>query len=296
MGRRRQGVAAFSLFSFQDIVTSVTAILILVVLILTLELISRTQRTAAADPAVSARDLRAAAAELEALVDTLTQALPAECAPGPGRTRSDIQRDIGILHDQLTRAVAAANAARAIEVQSADLLAKARARLEDGVAGIGDVEALVQRSADVEAEAEQLAKDNERERDRLARKEEEARSRPASGTELVFNAPPDEKKQPWLVEVSGEGFVAVRLGANAREELGASAAPGSAAARWVASLAGVRDYVLILVRPTGVDSYAAFRNLLDAAAIDFGVDFIGEDQTVRDGTAEAGRDARDPPQ
>ncbi len=52
MSRRNRSRAAFSLFSFQDIITAVTAIVILLVLILTLELISRRQQVAAADPAI----------------------------------------------------------------------------------------------------------------------------------------------------------------------------------------------------------------------------------------------------
>jgi hypothetical protein len=293
MGRRKHTVAAFSLFSFQDIITSVTAILILLVLILTLELISSKHKAAASDPAASARDLRAAAVELESLAESLSKVVPLQSGIGVERKRDDVLRELEIMRDQTRRAVAAAETASAVEMRSADLLAKARARLKERMAGMVDIDALVQQSAEAEAEASMLALENEQERDRLARKEEKRKSRPADGTELVFNAPPGEKKQPWLVEVSVEGFVAVRLGGNAPEHLGAQAEPGSAAATWVSALGADRDYVLILIRPSGVDSYDALRTLLGDAGIAFGVDFIGEDQAVRDGTGETQREGRD---
>lgn len=41
MTRRRASLQAFSLFSFQDIITSVTGIIVLILLVLSLELIDR---------------------------------------------------------------------------------------------------------------------------------------------------------------------------------------------------------------------------------------------------------------
>ena len=56
MARRRVVAStAFSLFSFQDIITSVTGIMVLVTLMLALELITRVQTSAPAQTAVQTK-------------------------------------------------------------------------------------------------------------------------------------------------------------------------------------------------------------------------------------------------
>jgi hypothetical protein len=132
-----------------------------------------------------------------------------------------------------------------------------------------------------------LALHNEQEADRLARKREEIVEQPSPGAELVFNAPENSETQAWIVEVSSEGLTVVKLGTNQRRSLGLSVEPGSAAADWLAGLDAGRDHALILVRPSGVDSVDDIREGLGNAGISFGIDFIGEDQVVRDGTSEA---------
>ena len=60
---------------------------------------------------------------------------------------------------------------------------------------------------------------------------------------------------------------------------------GSKALAWLKTLVPARDYVLILVRPSGVEAGLAVRAAIEAADIPFGMDFIGEGQVVRDGAA-----------
>ena len=60
---------------------------------------------------------------------------------------------------------------------------------------------------------------------------------------------------------------------------------GSKALAWLNTLVPARDYVLILVRPSGVEAALAVRAAIEAADIPFGMDFIGEGQVVRDGAA-----------
>lgn len=292
--RRRSGATApLSLFSFQDIITSVTAILILIVLILTLEWVARQQQAAASTPELPSRDLRAAVAELEDLVTRLTARLPADAGLVPAVAAAEVARDLRIVRDQVRRAVAATESARAIEGRAAELLARARNALAVQEAACGDVEGLAETAVEVEREAEGLAQENRRQRTRLAEKERELAKRPAPGTELVFNAPPDGGRQPWLVEVSAAGCNVVRLGSNTRVDLGTETDAESRLGDWTRSLRPDRDYVLLLVRPSGVKGYAAARSLLAERGIGVGVDFVGEDQDVRDGLAEGRAAAED---
>lgn len=288
MSRRRRSAAAFSLFSFQDIITSVTAILILLVLILSLELVTRRQEAAAATPAVSRTALVEVAATLKALVEKLAAAVPSdEPRAVVRRTQRELERDLHVIEDQARQTAAAAEAARGIENRARALAAAAVARLDQARLIRQDVDEMKEQAARVDKEAAKLAVDNEREADRLTRKQKELVETPSAGAELVFNAPEQSDTQAWIVEVSGDGLSVVKLGTNERRELGAGLGAGSAAAKWLAELSRGGDHALILVRPSGADDVEEIREVLSGAGISFGIDFIGEDQVVRDGLGEA---------
>lgn len=296
MSRRNRSQVAFSLFAFQDIITAVTAIMILLVLILTLELITRKHEASAADSATSRAALAATIASLEKLVGLLASTVPTnEPRPLIRRTQAELERDVRIVEDQAARAAADGEAARAVEGRARALAAAAIARLQTAEELREEVAAIQTQAARAEAEAKNLAIENELETERLAKRREELVEQPSPGAELVFNAPQDFDRQAWIVEVSGDGLTAVKLGTNKRQELGGDVEKGSKAAAWVAGLDPTSDHALVLVRPSGVDREDAVRALLGDEDIPFGVDFIGEDQVVRDGSGEA-KDAGDIPE
>lgn len=288
MSRRRRSAAAFSLFSFQDIITSVTAILILLVLILALELLTRRQQAAAASPSASRASLQAAAAALEALVGQLAAAVPPDDPrPFVHRTRSELERDVRIVEDQARQAAAEAEAARAVEGQARAMAAAAIARLEEVREIKEDVDRMKEEAAQLDEEARKLAIDNEKQADLLAQKRQELVEQPTAGAELVFNAPENSDTRAWIVEVSSDGLTVVQLGTNQKRPLGAAIGPESAASVWLSELDPKSDHALILVRPSGVDGVDDIRERLSGKGISFGIDFIGEDQIVRDGMGEA---------
>jgi len=296
MSRRRRTAAAFSLFSFQDIITAVTAILILLVLILALELIAQLQQAAATDQTVSRDSLADSAATLESLVERLSSVVAEDgVRPLVRRTPGELERDIRVLEDEARQAAAEAQEARVIESRARTLAAAALARLDNAREIREEVDRTKEEAALAEQEARKITLDNEREAERQAAKQKEIAERPSPGAELVFNAPKEFNVQAWIVEVSSEGLAAVKLGANQRMALGSGMGSGSAAASWLSSLRSGRDHVLILVRPSGVGSVEGIRDGLREAKISFGIDFIGEDQIVRDGLGEAnsGRAAHD---
>lgn len=285
---RRNRQAAFSLFSFQDIVTSVTAILILIVLILSLELLERTQAAAAVSSGVTRAGLVEIIAGLEHLAAELEATVPGEAglAPLAAKTVSELERDARIVEAQAEQAVAEASASKTIECRAAGLAAEARGQLHARQAMVGRIDAIRKEAVDADAETRRWALENEKERDRLAKRQQELAQQPKAGTQLVFNVPPHSTKQPWLVEVAADGVATVRLGSNERRGLGAEKGAESAVGAWVRSLQPASDYALILVRPSGIESYQDVRKLLDGQKIDIGIDFIGEDQVVRDGSGE----------
>jgi len=212
---------------------------------------------------------------------------PTQIRPLIKRTREELDRDVRIVEDQIVQAAAHAEAARAVEARARTLAAAALARLENTREIREGIDRMTKEAAQLEQNASKLAIDNEAEAERLARKQEEIVQQPSSGAELVFNAPKDFNTQPWIAEVSDDGLAIVKLGTNRRQLLGVDLGPGSAIATWISALTPAGDHVLILVRPSGVDNVFDIRASLDEAGIPFGIDFIGEDQVVRDGLGES---------
>lgn len=289
MGRRK-AVTTISLFSFQDIITATTAILILIMLLLALQLSQRQQSAAVSDLGETIRALERIAEEQAAIVAQLRKQLSAaQVAAGERRPREEYEQAARDATDRLDRA--------RLEREDAEQLARLaeRQRLESEArlaAQEGDRELLdksVRQLVEDSAAADRLDHENSAEKQRQTKRRQEMDERPSSGTELVFNRPQDSAQRPWLVELSGDGVVVVLLGTNASEILGASWAAGSPLAAWCERLEPAGDYCLVLMRPS------AAPELLDAvearfkeAGISYGLDFIGENQTVRDGTRPSG--------
>lgn len=307
MSRRRSNQPAISLFSFQDIVTSVTAILILLVLILTLELITQKYHEAAADPAATQATMVAAVAELEAVVQKLT-VQPMSRPVLPATSLAEQSRDERILRDQISWG--AEQLHHAEQIHDA-----ARERLEDSLAALERQQEIAveqtrdlrdqaeaaaaarreaqRKAAELDAETARMAQEaadleraNAVQRQELEERRRELDDEPNPGSELVYKRPANKARQPWLLEVSDAGFAALRLGTGDVRRFGPGTGASSQFVRWIKDLAAGHDYVLILTRPSGLAAAQAAREALVARKVQFGIDFIGEDQTVHDGSVE----------
>ena len=309
MGRRSLNGPAISLFSFQDIVTSVTAILILLVLILTLELIANKCREAAADPTQTREGLAAAIAELEAVLDRLQKSTPSKPVRVVGQPVAALEREERVLRDQLAWAEDRRDRAEQVQAAAEEMLESAIAALHeqqqaaaekaeemaaernaveaDHAAAVKAATDLDARSEGMERDAEQMRRANAEKRGRLDDRSREIDDLPKPGTELVFRRPANREQEPWLLEVTNEGFAALRLGSGRVERLRPGCGEGSEFRQWAGRLAANRDYVLILARPSGVESAQQARAVLEERRIAFGLDFIGEDQSVHDAASEA---------
>lgn len=284
MGRRKP-TAAFSLFAFQDIITSVSAILILVMLLLTIELVTRRRQQAATDPAASRRQIAATADKLESLVVQLRDDVAERKAQRPTRSlvnaqaeRERVQKELEATQRRLGETRRARDAA---SKHTAEVETEATERADE-IQLLTDLETQLETDS---REAETLDQANRLEQERQEKRKREIADTPRSGTELVFNPPADSDRRAWLVELSGDGVTVVLLGGDRTERLGRDAAPGSRFGRWLSELTPDGDYCLLLVRPSASDDVEqeVQRGLSDAG-IRHGIDLIGEDQTVRDGS------------
>lgn len=280
MSRRGRGrEAAISLFSFQDIITSVTAIMILLVLILSLELVTRVPgRQVSAEDRRTAADLRRSLDEVRQRVaairhaagDAREEALAIagfDAEETRARTAAaGRQRDAG--RSEIRSLASRLSETRSLQREAERSLSRSQSR--DTIPQAGEIEALEVRTVEIEAANREEERRQEEERRRLA-------SQPRRSSRLVFNAAPEDGRSPVLLDVSQRGLVGLDPADGSLVRLGAFRfGPPGALGRWLAGLDQDSQYVVVLLRPSGVDSYDAVRDAVVEAGLGIGLELIGE--------------------
>jgi hypothetical protein len=278
MSRRgRAKGSAVSLFAFQDIITSVTAIMILLVLILTLELITRSQqRGVSVEDRRVARELGQNVTALEERADLMRAELVAiQSAAGRAASFSEaetrrrtkqadelaaqVAEEVELLEGELRKAgTARRNSER-------ELLASQAGPAQESVAHL---EAMNDRAIAME-----LANTAERER------QAETRVGPtqAAAATFVFNASRDTSLEPRLVEVAGNGLSVLEAGAPQPRRF---SGPGPAFNRWLAERDAGSEYVVVILRPSGIKLYNQVLEAVRKAGLAVGAELVGESMAV----------------
>lgn len=270
MARRRHGGNPVSLFSFQDIITSVTGIMILITLILGLEVIQRR---------AGAPDVRT-----EQLTDELTKA-----AAEAGRVEQTLEaarRQIDDLRARLSK-------------DESDLLDVARFNPEQLERQLRDMESLNRLlTNEVSASEDQLRQartslasleneDRRRDADRqsLADVTRAAQEKLAELEQLrknnrvIFNPGGRISKTPWLVEWTAQGAIVARAG---KREPPQSFADAKALQTFLLKRSPSTEYFVLLVKPDFIDPFQATRDALEKSGFEVGFDLLAADQTAID--------------
>ena len=273
MSRRSRGGQPFSLFAFQDIITSVTGIIVLVMLILSLELLQRKPNTPDLDSHALLKQVQRALhtaheeqIELQEHLQSDQAAVLAAAQLSPTELehqRFQADRQLEQLERELAE-LAKQNAQAARDRGQLD--AKLRERG-------GEVELVKQSRAEAaEAEAE------------LAALQQTNR--------VIYNVPPDSEKTAWLVDISAARVLAAPVGERRRplcfEATGGlfETAPLLA---WAEERRPDREYFILFVRPDGLAHFKDLRAGLRARGFDLGFDLIPQGATVLDPETGAGR-------
>lgn len=267
--RRRKSAPPISLFSFQDIITSVTGIMILITLMLGLELVQRTVNSPPRKTAEVTESLQAAtdaaASEIEDIKDELRKRQPGVIeAAGldPASLRRELQ-DVQELNQQLQQELSASEKQQAeAERRRKQAQSEKDRRAEDS----RTLAELREQVAEAEARLQELKQSNR----------------------VIFNPASGSAKRPWLVEVSDRGLLVGEAGKAQKPQSFAGLAPFR---EWAARRNADAEYFVLLVKPAGVDTFYAVSQALQQLKFDVGYDLLTASQTALDSGAGAGAEA-----
>lgn len=260
MSRRGRNNSGFSLFAFQDIITSVTGIMVLITLVLALELLQRKVATPAARTAQVTDELEKTVNDNKQTIQQLKRQLEQSKRLVEEFASVDINRvrfelkELKEQRQQLNQEIVK------LEAQQRDAmsrLAEARAKRRDRSADPETLEELQRQLSEAE---QQLAKLKQANR-------------------VIFNPSEGQSKSPWLVEVARDSLKVAKVGA--------SVAPLTFDTvdrfkTWAAGRRQSSEYFVLLVKPSGVDSFAELRAMLKGLNFDLGYDLLTENQNAID--------------
>lgn len=268
---RRQRKEPFSLLSFQDIITSVSGIVLLITLLLAIELIGRS--LGQAQPVVIPVPVDVLKHESEVMQSDIA-ALESQAARNEDLTRQTVTQSVEQLDADLLTTMAN------IQRIESELRTLEKQHQERSEIVSEQLESLEQRSSDLgeriqaeQAEAEELGA-------KLAEIE--------SGQQVFFQAARDNAgEMPWLVDVRGSHIEVMPL-EGGHPPLAFRRDNGGTLHRnewaefddWLDAHDATKEYVILLVRPSGLDNYLELRDLIEDARFKLGLDVIAEGQEV----------------
>lgn len=269
-----------SFFAFQDIITSVTGILILVTLILTLYLnppeidtaeLTRLARTLA-ELTTQADARQALNVESQRRWVLITSTPDAKLAQETADLETAVQRAAAVLH----AAREAADRARRREETEADRLGLTELR-ERVRRWSDEADRLFKTNAVLESAIEQATRATEAARDRLTAAQ-------ANAHKLWLIPDPDPSgKIAALVIVSGEHVSLESADDPTRRRQIAAGAGALGLEDWLQRHDPAQDYLVFYVRPSGIRWFETLRKTARDAGFDVGHDAIEEDREIQFG-------------
>ena len=275
MARRRKTEYAISLFAFQDIITSVSGVLIMVVLLLALELTQRTISNAAEG------SFRATAARIraeQARISAELGRLETDLASSEKLIRLATANPQGLIADRIQAENSAAEAMKndlAVLEGAARNLDKAEEQLDEAQ---DDLQEFDDDRLKIELRIASLKR---------------TLAQMSDPRNVSYSVPTGiEPARAWLCDVAGTPLRLHSM-AGGEEGRGQNEIPVSEGQRsevvalvrnWMRTQNPAPEYILFLVRPPGAWIDRVLHESGERLSIPFGVELIGNDQIVVDGT------------
>ncbi len=268
MSRRGRSGPAISLFAFQDIITSVTAIVIVVVLFLALDLVQRKESAHAESPVGVVEDvteriaeLRAKLAKLQAETQRTDETVRQVAEFSPGELEAEVAAaERGIQHLQ----------ARLKELKEREATWQSREKI-----------ALATK---FDLRPKQLQLERTRQATQKIQQEiEEGRNdrRP------IYGLPRGVSNGGWVVVIEEEVITVAPLGKRAKPTQFRngplpliSDTAADAFLSWVRSEQQQKAYFLILIRPDGAEQFYPIEETFNEKSVKFGFDLIDAQQEI----------------
>lgn len=267
MGRRKSGSAAFSLFAFQDIITSVTGIMVLITLILALELMNRTEQSPPVQTAQHAREVQSTIAELEAEIKKLESRMTSS-----GTAIADLpSTDPTTLREQARKVEEDSERLQRDVENKQQKLTKARQKLTST------------QSQDVnEKDGEQ------QELDALAKKIDQLTEKlqDAQDEDRMFFSEGIKDKTTYLVEITERQISAAQIGVKMKPKFFSSV---SEFKRWLTGLSPQTDALYLVVKPRGAENFGQIQAAIKPTGIQYGYTLGSSAQKFIDPTVGAGQ-------
>jgi len=264
--RRRSSQSAFSLFAFQDIITSVMGIMVLITLILALELMERTVESPPVQTAVMIEDIR--------------------------RINEEMAQEIVKLQSQLDNS---SEEIFQLPSLSAELLSDELEKLaqdnEQKRKGLSQVRIeMVSRSEKLNnfrVQENSRRSGEQVELDKLLAKIDELKEvlRQTEATDRVFFRSGLVGKRTYLVEVSSSGFVAAEIGVQSRPTSFSSPTDFQ---KWIESLSTKLDAIYLVAKPGGTENLLKAQESIKSRGMEYGYSIVSKTQTLIDPKIGAG--------
>ena len=258
MARRRQLGNPISLFSFQDIVTAVTGILILLALTLAISVITQGTAPAGNLESVDAQELVTTKARLKEELASLQARMNSNqtaVSTWLASTREELEQQLASYQE----------AVRLARLKIPELEAEV-SQSEQRLRMMVDNPEVVTTNAKL-ADLESRLAEARRELDSLR-----------AGTRVFYNFRAGNRAA-WLVQISGHEILVCRANTQAKPEVFSRPAE---LMKFVSVLPENEQYLVLVVKPSGLAAFEIIRELCAKKNVEVGVELIGEEQVVVD--------------
>lgn len=279
---RREGAPKLSFFAFQDIITSVSGILILVVLILATDLEKASTSSGRGSPEEIALEERLNALLLERnrVVEELRRLRESQASANSAPSAAKLELDIAGLKQQIETA-----SRQMADARQAIAAANAKIREQDLRLGLTqtreEIDSLRQKNDEmIRRDSAERGKLAEMERRVALAQSQLLRVRSREGQLWFIPEPSTDQREPILVVVGGSGITVERFD---KPESRLSYPSPSAAAEWLGYLKRLnksQQFIVFLIRPSGIDLFRRLRELARDAGFQTGYDAVEEGQKI----------------
>jgi hypothetical protein len=249
-----------SLFSFQDIITSVTGVMILLTLLLALELVENAQQSPAIQTTELVNDLQEQIAVASAELEDLKKRINASSTELSQSTTTD-KDAIKLEIQELQKKIAEMNLNQDNLNKKKDNLTKTKKKLE------------VTKKSLKEMEAERKTLEDE------IKKANERLFKIGDGVMVLVEPRKNDRRDPWTVEFFGSKIMVSSVGTTVRQD---SFSKVSMFQNWLNNKKPREVYFYLLVHEDGIEHFRQVKVDLLNKGYDYGIDLLLPNQTAMD--------------